>query len=105
MLPNIATDHLTQEVSSKMVHKTGSSKYQQKHAVWCEKIHIILNSCQLIIQYIASVRRELRDQLVSVCNVKHPRWTNPFVHEVLGVESHDVVILVILEDECDDMRQ
>jgi len=44
-----ATNHMTQDAHLQIVCKTGSSKNQTQHAVWCEDIHIEVHSCLLTV--------------------------------------------------------
>jgi hypothetical protein len=46
---NVATKHMTQDVHSKIIRKTGSSKHKKEHAVGCEYILIVANGGQLTV--------------------------------------------------------
>jgi hypothetical protein len=46
---NVATNHMTQDAHLNIVHKTGSSKNKNQHAVGCEYIHIKANGSHLTV--------------------------------------------------------
>jgi hypothetical protein len=46
---NVATNHMNQDAHIKIIHKTGSSTNQKKHAVECKYIHVEANGGQLTV--------------------------------------------------------
>jgi len=44
---NAETEHMTQDVHLKIIHKSGSGKAKKKNPRRCNHIHIVVNRCPL----------------------------------------------------------
>jgi len=84
---NAATEDMTQDGQSKIVHKTGRSKNEEQPAIGCKCGHIEVHGRQLMIQHTTVVPRELPDRSIAARNGKPPRSTKAFVNTVREIEN------------------
>jgi hypothetical protein len=93
---------MAQDADIIIVRKTGSSENLMRHAAGGGYIHTMVNSRQLTVKYLVSVRRVLSDQCITASNGKPPWSRKAFVCRVHTMEHHDILSYGIIGDKFHD---